>query len=67
MFIRFRYAGEVLSMILSESGQSDSLVREVGAPEQLVDADFVAQLDADAVELKTPQTMLANVFARRTF
>ena len=34
------------------------LVREIGRPDQLVDADHIAQADADAVLLEAPQDVL---------
>ena len=65
MFVRFRHPGKVFVDDLERVGPVGFLVRKVGAPQQLVNADFMAQLDADAVELKPPETMLADVFARR--
>jgi len=38
---------------------------KVRAPHQTIDVDLVAQLDADAVELKAPVKMLAYIFAGR--
>ena len=40
---------------------------KVGAPHQTGDVDLVTQLDADAVELKAPIEILADVFAGRAF
>ena len=65
MFFRFRYAGEVFLNDLERVGPVGLLVREVGSPQEHVDANLVAQLDADSVELKAPQAMFADVFARR--
>src|SRR6185295_11189118 len=65
VFVRFRHAGEVFIDDLERVGPVGFLMREVGAPHEFVDADLVAQLDADAVELEAPQAMLANIFTRR--
>ena len=39
---------------------------KVGTPHEPVNVNLVAQLDADPVELETPVTIFADVFARRT-
>ena len=40
------------------------LVREVRCPDQLVDAEQVAQADADAVLLEAPQDVLFEIVGR---
>src|SRR5215510_7598994 len=41
-------------------------MRKVRTPDQVVDVDFVPQLDSDPIKLESPQAMRSNVLARRT-
>src|SRR6185295_9970312 len=61
-----RHAGEIFVDDLQRVGPVGLLMGKIGTPHQAIDVDFVAQLDADAVELKPPIKIFANVFTRRT-
>ena len=64
VFFRIGHAGEVSLDNAHGFGPVGFLMRKIGAPDQPIDVDFVAQLNPDAIELKTPQAVLANVLAR---
>src|SRR5712692_8148598 len=59
-----RHAGEISFDHIHGLGPVRLLVRKIGAPDKTIDINLVAQLDANPIELKTPQTVLADVFAR---
>ena len=66
VFFILRYAGEIPFDNREGFRPVGFLVRKIRAPDEMVDVDLVTQLDADAIELKPPQAMLAYVFARWT-
>ena len=66
MFFRVRHAGEVLVDDAQRLGPVRLLMWKIGAPHEAIDIDLVAQLDADAIELKAPVEIFANEFTGRT-
>src|SRR4030095_4417096 len=66
IFFRFWHAGEVSLYHPHGCGPAGFLVGKIRAPDETIDIDLVAQLNADSIELKSPQTMLADVLARQT-
>ena len=54
---------KLLSITFSECGEVRLLVREVRAPDRVVDADPVTQLHAGRVVLEAPEDVAAHVIA----
>src|SRR5262245_32943131 len=66
IFFQFRHTGEVSFNNVHGFGPVGFLMRKIRAPDETIDIDLVAQLNADSIELKSPQAMRADVLARQT-